>query len=210
MAEPGNDQRYAQLIALDIEVAPAKFTLSAASCTIGRAPSSDLVVRHNLVSRLHATVERRGPRYVLADADSANGTFVNGRRITAPHQLRRDDRIGLGSPTPLLCFFDPDPTAVGRPRLEYDEHTMRFTLGQRQLDLTRTQLLLLLYLYRHAGEVCSREACAAAAWGREYDGGMDAKPLDELLSKLRSKLRAAAPDTELLTTRRGLGFMLEP
>lgn len=43
--------------------------------TIGRAEQNDLVVRHPVVSRLHARIEYRNGRFVLTD-QSVNGTFV--------------------------------------------------------------------------------------------------------------------------------------
>jgi hypothetical protein len=43
---------------------------------IGRDGENDLVVASPLVSRRHATIERRGPRFILAD-QSGNGTFVS-------------------------------------------------------------------------------------------------------------------------------------
>jgi pSer/pThr/pTyr-binding forkhead associated (FHA) protein len=50
------------------------------------------------VSRRHATIRRRGSRVVLLDLDSANGTYVNGKRL-GPRQeepLANGDVIALG------------------------------------------------------------------------------------------------------------------
>ncbi|MHB1357484.1 MAG: protein kinase domain-containing protein [Anaerolineae bacterium] len=50
------------------------------------------------VSRNHAKINAHARRYVIYDLDSANGTFVNGERLT-PNQGRPlcdDDRIRLG------------------------------------------------------------------------------------------------------------------
>lgn len=68
---------------------------------MGRADQNDLVVKHNLISRLHARVEFRKGNFILTD-QSINGTFV----IAADGQenfLRRDNVpirgkgvIGLG------------------------------------------------------------------------------------------------------------------
>jgi len=46
------------------------------SAAIGRDGGNDLVVASPLVSRRHARIERRGPRFVLTD-QSGNGTFVS-------------------------------------------------------------------------------------------------------------------------------------
>lgn len=45
------------------------------SATLGRADDNDVVVKGNLISRLHARVESRRDRFVLID-ESTNGTFV--------------------------------------------------------------------------------------------------------------------------------------
>ncbi len=71
-----------------------------------------IIVQRQLVSRLHARIERIGPRYLLHDTGSANGTFINGRRITEPHLLTDRDLIGLGAPVGILRFADVDPTFV--------------------------------------------------------------------------------------------------
>jgi DNA-binding response OmpR family regulator len=200
--------QFARLVALHEDVQPREHTLEADICTIGRSPVCQVVAARNLVSRLHARIQRDGPRYVLHDAASANGTFVNGRRIQGPHQLADNDRIGMGAPAELLRFVDPDPTFVPANRLRYDERAMAFSIGSQPLDLTPAQFRLLYHLYQHAGDVCTRESCAEALWGRDFDPGLDADALDRAISALRGRLRQAAPDADLLQTRRGLGYVL--
>lgn len=203
------DDRPGQLLALHDDVQPEEYILETEVTTIGRSKTCDIIVLRNLVSRLHAKIERNGPQYILRDAGSANGTFVNTRQIHEPHLLKNDDLIGFGDPTPLLRFLDPDPTFVPTRRLRYDERTMRFSLNQQPLELTPAQFRLLSHLYQHVGDVCTRESCAQAIWGRDYDPGMDAAALDEAISKLRGKLRLSDPAADLIKTRRGQGFTLD-
>lgn len=199
----------AQLIALHDDVWPGKLNLSSKGCKIGRADICDVVVRnHKEVSRLHARIEPEGPRFVIHDHNSANGTFVNGVRIRKAHLLQDRDTIGLGLPAPLLRFADADPTYVLAPRLVYDDKMMRFLLDEKPLSLTPQQFQLLTYLYQHAGQVCSREGCAAAIWGHDYDPGLDAAALDRAIANLRQALRQVDPDADLIQTRRGLGYLL--
>jgi len=198
----------ARLLGLHPDVRPDDLLLEGDVCTIGRSPMCQIVVQRNTVSRMHARVEREGPRYLLRDAGSANGTFVNGQAISGPHLLKDNDTIGLGSPAELLRFFDPDPTVVPTGRLRYDERTLTFYLGAEPLDLTQSQLRLLRHLYQRCGEVCTRESCAAAIWGRDYDPGVDADALDRAVSNLRSIMRQIDPDADLIKTRRGIGYLL--
>jgi adenylate cyclase len=72
-----------------------------ANITIGRAEENDLVVKGNLISRLHARVEINRNKFMLID-QSTNGTFVVGkdgeeafvRRDSM--QIRGEGLIGLG------------------------------------------------------------------------------------------------------------------
>ena len=56
--------------------------LSGDALTIGRQPSSDIVIQTPSASRMHARVERRGETVVIRDLDTSNGTWVNGERVT--------------------------------------------------------------------------------------------------------------------------------
>lgn len=199
--------RAASLIALSPDVQPAEFELDAA-CEIGRAASRHIVVRRDTVSRLHAVVERLGENFVLRDCGSANGTYVNRRRIDAPYILKDRDQIALGIGPAVLRFVDPDPTRVVPERLRYDEQAMSFFWDNRPMELTAAQWRLLHCLYERAGQVCPRAACAQAVWGRDYDPAVDADALDKVISKLRGRLRAAGAG-DILRGVRGIGYVLE-
>lgn len=209
MQDPPLSSLHVQLVALEPElVTPAELVLGDEVYTLGRIATCSITVRHPLTSRLHARIERHGPRYVLADAGSANGTFVNAKRIADGHLLTHDDVISLGTLIPMLRFVDPDSTMRPGGALQYDERGMQFVLGSAPVELSPMQFRLLRHLYRHAGDVCSRESCAQAIWGRDYDPGMDAGALDQALSSLRRALRQAGAEKNLIETRRDLGYVL--
>ena len=123
--------------------------------------------------------------------------------------LQDEDQIGLSKPAPLLLFVDADPTDFISSQLRYDERFMTFFLDKKLLDLTPAQFRVLFHLYQHAGAVCTRESCAEALWGREYDPGLDAEALDRAISNLRQKLREIRPEAEMIKTARGLGYVLD-
>jgi S-DNA-T family DNA segregation ATPase FtsK/SpoIIIE len=64
---------------------------------IGRDDECDLVLDDDKVSRRHAALTLTDGGATLEDLDSANGTFVNGRRIHEPTELRPGDLIRLGA-----------------------------------------------------------------------------------------------------------------
>ncbi|HEY9076213.1 MAG TPA: FHA domain-containing protein [Anaerolineaceae bacterium] len=64
--------------------------------TIGRAPDNTLVLKHPLVSRYHAMLERVGARLHLVDLRSTNGVYVNNKRVEHEAWLKENDRITLG------------------------------------------------------------------------------------------------------------------
>ena len=70
-------------------------TIDRRSITIGRAPENHVVLQDLLVSRRHAELRRIGDRWELADLGSANGTYVNGARITRA-VIGPDDVVAIG------------------------------------------------------------------------------------------------------------------
>src|SRR5918998_5249560 len=150
------------LTALAPVITPNNAQLTDDGCSLGRGSTCSVVVPRPVVSRLHAQIERSGARYQLRDLGSVNGTYVNGVRLHDAHLLRSYDVIGLGAPTPLLTFIDPDSTDAARLSLTYDERTMRFSLHGTELELTPNQFRLLRHLHVNRDRVCSREQCAVA------------------------------------------------
>ena len=65
---------------------------------IGRSKSAELVVHNESVSGLHARLERRGDAYWIVDLNSANGTYVNGSRISEG-ELHENDEVRFGTAT---------------------------------------------------------------------------------------------------------------
>ncbi|MGB7983270.1 MAG: FHA domain-containing protein [Candidatus Nanopelagicales bacterium] len=64
--------------------------------TIGRGQGNSLEMADLLVSRRHAVLTLAGGTATITDLNSANGTFVNGRRISSS-ALAPGDRVGLGN-----------------------------------------------------------------------------------------------------------------
>jgi adenylate cyclase len=68
----------------------------AGSVSLGRAPENTLVVADDQISRRHAIIQAQGVgEFWLVDLGSANGSYINGRRVTQPQPLHRGDIIRL-------------------------------------------------------------------------------------------------------------------
>lgn len=66
------------------------------TCSIGRAPENAVSLAGNEVSRRHAIIQAQGEReFWLVDLGSANGTFVNGRRLSQAVRLHNGDIIRI-------------------------------------------------------------------------------------------------------------------
>lgn len=61
--------------------------------TVGRVNGNDIVLAKRNVSKQHARLSLEQEKAVVVDLNSTNGTWVNGRKITAPHPLKSGDKI---------------------------------------------------------------------------------------------------------------------
>ena len=87
--------------------------------TLGRDPGNDIILRDPKVSRHHAEIVFERGFFVLHDLASANGTYVNGKRIrvaplTHGARLRMGNTYGRFSEE-LPTESDPTPMAAAEP-----------------------------------------------------------------------------------------------
>ncbi|MBT4511154.1 MAG: winged helix-turn-helix transcriptional regulator, partial [Chloroflexi bacterium] len=75
-----------------------------------------------------------------------------------------------------------------------------------ELDLTTLEFDVLCALARHAGRVLNREQLLNEVWGYDYYG--DTRVVDAVIKRLRNKLRQTAPDIEIISTVRNVGYKL--
>jgi hypothetical protein len=64
---------------------------------IGRGADADVVVDDPDVSRHHARLESENGIVYVSDLESANGTYLNGRRLRQAIEVRPGDRIDVGT-----------------------------------------------------------------------------------------------------------------
>jgi len=63
---------------------------------IGRSKEADIQILDNLVSRKHARISRTVDKYYVEDLQSANGVFLNGKRIKKKTSFSENDEIRIG------------------------------------------------------------------------------------------------------------------
>jgi DNA-binding winged helix-turn-helix (wHTH) protein len=186
--------------------------------TLGRAETCDVVIPHPTVSRVHAQIELQHNRYILSDAGSSNGTYLNGRRVEEPTQLSTNDELWLGSSDVTLLFTDPEETVdvalqSGPPPLFIDTDARIVRVYGAPVGLTTLEYELLLFLAQNPHKVCTREACFATVWGQPYDHATCEDALNACMARLRRNLRATAAsigrEPPQLTTIKRIGFRLD-
>ncbi len=86
-----------------------------------------------------------------------------------------------------------------------DPGTREVRRGQRLIELTRTEFLLLELLLRNARQVLTRELIFDRVWG--YDFGANSNSLEVYIGYLRRKTEAEG-EPRLIHTVRGVGYVL--
>ena len=95
------------------------FRLEPGELVLGRSPTSTIRFDDDGVSRRHARLwSTPDGEWAIEDLNSANGTLVNGERVTT-RMLQPEDKVQLG-PTTLLKFTMPDELEENFQRQMYD------------------------------------------------------------------------------------------
>ena len=86
--------------------------LAAGLSMVGRDPAAEVHLDSPIVSRLHARLTLQGETVTVEDLDSANGTFLNGRRIMRS-EVAGGDLLVIG-PFQLVIERGPVPLVIVR------------------------------------------------------------------------------------------------
>lgn len=73
-----------------------EYTFDSGELVVGRSRQCDIVLPSENVSRRHARIRSGASGLLIEDLQSANGVFVNGRRVFEPLELADQDVIRLG------------------------------------------------------------------------------------------------------------------
>ena len=120
---------------------------SGQTISLGRLKGCDVVVDDEAASRRHCTITAREDVCVASDLQSANGTFVNEKRI-ASAELHRGDKLRIGST--VIELIDATVAASG-VRLPPSTTSLSIvearsqTIVQRAVDPTKLEFLSQVY-----------------------------------------------------------------
>jgi len=98
---------------------------------LGRGPGNDIVLPYSWVSRKHTLVQKEDNGiFHIMDMGSANGTYVNNKRIHSPSILNNGDKITLGKTViKFVQFLDKD-----EPYEPEDDATLDMTVAYIQKE----------------------------------------------------------------------------
>jgi adenylate cyclase len=99
--------------------------------TIGRSSSCNLVLDDREASRNHAEIRLVAGRYRISDSGSANGTWLNGRRLAVARDLEDGDQIQIGR----VSFRFEAPPMVAQPDGTFIPSTRMITRTEHVLVL---------------------------------------------------------------------------
>ncbi|NUN15721.1 MAG: FHA domain-containing protein [Myxococcales bacterium] len=93
-----------------------EYAFEAGNFVIGRSRKNDIILPSENVSREHARLFTREDRCFIVDLESANGVFVNGKRISGEVELAPSSQIKIGD-----FYLHVDKKGDGEPRSVSDE-----------------------------------------------------------------------------------------
>ena len=105
----------------------------------------------------------------------------------------------------LRRTLDSDSQALRFADLSLDPETREVRRGERDIDLTRTEFLLLELLLRNPKRVLTRELILERVWG--YDFETSSNSLDVYIGYLRRKTEGGG-EPRLIQTVRGVGYVM--
>ena len=90
--------------------------------------------------------------------------------------------------------------------LTFNVKTRQVLYKQKEIDLTRTESIILHELMKNAGQVVTYTRLAEAIWGDDYPDAVES--LRVYISRIREKIETDSETQELIITKPGIGYIL--
>ena len=91
----------------------------------------------------------------------------------------------------------------------FDGKNLKAELNDRCVELTRREMDIILYLYRHQDRIVSKKELLTEVW-HYADADIETRTVDIHMLKLRKKIALLIEETPFIVTIRGEGYRLEP
>ena len=209
------------------------FTLNNPYTVVGRRTSQnkpDIELNDDVISRRHMEIMLRDDKYWVKDLGSTNGTMLNDDRIVAGnlYELKHNSKIGLGvegaSARIVLVFKESEGTNIihgkehpagkhgtvpALPWLKIDEGKKEALVDGKQKKLSKKEYELILFLYKNAGNICSRDEIIEAVWPESKDpSAISDATIDQLIHRLREKVEPEPAKPSRIISKKAFGYML--
>ncbi len=92
----GTKRRVGELLVVRSDTQAGTGIAVTDSVVLGRSPDADALLDDPYASMFHLRLTMDGDTMSLADLGTTNGTYVNGRRVTAPVVLNAGDSVQVG------------------------------------------------------------------------------------------------------------------
>ena len=96
------------------------------------------------------------------------------------------------------------PVSYGR--LKFNPATFQLLLDNREINITRTEGLIIHHLIRNAGQVVTHASLADIIWGTDYPDA--SQSLKVYIRRLREKLESEPGKPSLILTKPSIGYYL--
>jgi DNA-binding response OmpR family regulator len=91
----------------------------------------------------------------------------------------------------------------------FDGKTLNASYENRTVELTRREMDIIAYLYRHMDRIVSKKELLTEVW-QYADANIETRTVDIHILKLRKKITDLMGDLPVIVTIRGEGYRLEP
>lgn len=178
---------------------------------IGRGATADVSLDDPGVSRRHARIGRAADGWVLEDLGSANGTTLNGRRVSGAVTIHDGDIIGIAG---VLVFFSERGGTGEQPAVQYvegPEPAVLISMSGREADSTADEAarLRLLDDIARIGDLVFDEPALVAFIAEELltlvpraDRAVVLTNGDGGLVPRAARTRTGRPETDIVVSRR--------
>ena len=112
--------------------------------------------------------------------------------------LRRSEKANLAEEGSLNCL------RLGELRVDLKKHEV--LKGKERVELTHKEFQLLELLFKHPGEVISRDQILNSVWGEEVY--VTHRTVDSHVATLRKKIETEPDQPQYILTVRGVGYKL--